>query len=51
METSLGGIFGMVIAATEGAPVRWLVLNDAGPFILGGALERDQGLHGACLGW
>jgi pimeloyl-ACP methyl ester carboxylesterase len=38
--TSLGGICGMVIAATDGAPVTRLVLNDVGPFIPAGALRR-----------
>lgn len=38
--TSLGGICGMIVAATEGAPVRQLVLNDVGPFIPADALRR-----------
>jgi pimeloyl-ACP methyl ester carboxylesterase len=38
--TSLGGICGMVIAATDGAPISRLVLNDVGPFIPAAALER-----------
>lgn len=38
--TSLGGICGMIVAATEGAPVRQLVLNDIGPFIPADALRR-----------
>jgi pimeloyl-ACP methyl ester carboxylesterase len=38
--TSLGGICGMVIAATDGSPVTRLVLNDVGPFIPAAALAR-----------
>ncbi|WP_158920840.1 alpha/beta fold hydrolase [Acidisphaera sp. S103] len=38
--TSLGGICGMVIAATEGSPINRLVLNDVGPFIPAAALGR-----------
>lgn len=38
--TSLGGICGMVAAATPGAPIRKLVLNDVGPFIPADALKR-----------
>jgi pimeloyl-ACP methyl ester carboxylesterase len=38
--TSLGGICGMIVAATPGAPVRKLVLNDVGPFIPAEALKR-----------
>jgi pimeloyl-ACP methyl ester carboxylesterase len=38
--TSLGGICGMVIAATDGSPINRLVLNDVGPFIPAAALTR-----------
>ena len=38
--TSLGGICGMVIAATPGSPIARLVLNDVGPFIPAEALRR-----------
>lgn len=38
--TSLGGICGMVIAASDRAPISRLVLNDVGPFIPAGALGR-----------
>ena len=38
--TSLGGICGMVIAATDGSPINRLVLNDVGPFIPAKALTR-----------
>jgi pimeloyl-ACP methyl ester carboxylesterase len=38
--TSLGGICGMVIAATDGSPITRLVLNDVGPFIPAPALAR-----------
>jgi pimeloyl-ACP methyl ester carboxylesterase len=38
--TSLGGICGMLVAATDNAPVTSLVLNDIGPFIPAEALAR-----------
>jgi pimeloyl-ACP methyl ester carboxylesterase len=38
--TSLGGICGMVIAATDGSPINRLVLNDVGPFIPAESLRR-----------
>jgi pimeloyl-ACP methyl ester carboxylesterase len=38
--TSLGGICGMVIAATEGSPINRLVLNDIGPFVPADSLKR-----------
>jgi pimeloyl-ACP methyl ester carboxylesterase len=38
--TSLGGICGMVLAATEGSPIGRLVLNDVGPFIPAESLRR-----------
>jgi pimeloyl-ACP methyl ester carboxylesterase len=38
--TSLGGLIGMALAAQTGTPVQRLVLNDAGPVIAKGALER-----------
>src|SRR3978361_2266021 len=38
--TSLGGICGMVGAATDGAALSRLVLNDVGPFIPADALRR-----------
>ncbi|MDB5399023.1 MAG: hypothetical protein QOD93_456 [Acetobacteraceae bacterium] len=38
--TSLGGICGMLLAATDGAPINRLVLNDVGPFIPAEALAR-----------
>jgi pimeloyl-ACP methyl ester carboxylesterase len=38
--TSLGGICGMAIAATEGSPISRLVLNDVGPFIPADSLRR-----------
>lgn len=31
--TSMGGIIGMALAATEGTPIRRLVVNDIGPFL------------------
>jgi pimeloyl-ACP methyl ester carboxylesterase len=38
--TSLGGICGMVVAATPGNPIRRLVLNDIGPFVPREAIAR-----------
>jgi pimeloyl-ACP methyl ester carboxylesterase len=38
--TSLGGICGMIIAATNGSPITRLVLNDVGPFIPADSLRR-----------
>jgi pimeloyl-ACP methyl ester carboxylesterase len=38
--TSMGGFVGMALAAQAGSPVKRLVLNDAGPVIAKGALER-----------
>jgi len=38
--TSLGGLCGMVVAATPGQPIRRMVLNDIGPFVPKAALAR-----------
>ena len=38
--TSLGGLCGMMVTASHGAPVEKLVLNDIGPFIPASALAR-----------
>lgn len=38
--TSLGGICGMLVAATPGNPIRRLVLNDMGSFVPKASLER-----------
>jgi pimeloyl-ACP methyl ester carboxylesterase len=38
--TSMGGLLGMMIAATSETPIRRLVLNDVGPFIPLAALKR-----------
>ena len=38
--TSLGGICGMLLAATPGNPIRRMVLNDIGPFVPKASLER-----------
>ena len=38
--TSLGGILGMLVAASEGQPISRLVLNDVGPHIPRAALAR-----------
>ncbi len=38
--TSMGGIFGMMLAALPGSPLRKLVLNDVGAVIPAAAIER-----------
>ncbi len=38
--TSMGGLFGMVLAAQPQSPIRRLVLNDVGPFVPKASLER-----------
>ncbi|MGH6915710.1 MAG: alpha/beta fold hydrolase, partial [Geminicoccales bacterium] len=38
--TSMGGLIGMGVAASETSPIRRLVLNDVGPFLPKAALER-----------
>jgi pimeloyl-ACP methyl ester carboxylesterase len=40
LGTSMGGLMGIVAAATSGSPIRRLVLNDIGPFIPKAALKR-----------
>ncbi len=45
--TSLGGICGMIAAATPGHPIQRLVLNDIGPFIPKAALARIRDYVGA----
>jgi pimeloyl-ACP methyl ester carboxylesterase len=45
--TSLGGICGMIAAATPGNPLQRLVLNDVGPFIPKAALARIRDYVGA----
>ncbi|MFT3803295.1 MAG: alpha/beta hydrolase [Burkholderiaceae bacterium] len=44
--TSMGGIIGMVYAATPGNPIRRLVLNDIGPEISEAGLQRIGGYVG-----
>jgi pimeloyl-ACP methyl ester carboxylesterase len=38
--TSMGGLIGMLVAASENSPIRRLVLNDIGPFISQAALAQ-----------
>ncbi len=38
--TSMGGLIGMLMAATPGSPIRRLVINDVGPFVPKAALQR-----------
>lgn len=40
LGTSMGGIIGMLLAATPGSPVRKLVMNDVGCFLPRAAIER-----------
>ena len=40
LGTSLGGICGMILAATQNSPIQKLILNDIGPFIPAAALAR-----------
>ena len=44
--TSMGGILGMLLAATPGNPITRMVLNDIGPFIPQAAIARIQGYIG-----
>ncbi len=45
--TSLGGICGMLAAASTGAPLKKLVLNDIGPYVPEAALARIRDYVGA----
>lgn len=45
--TSLGGICGMLVAATPGHPIRRLVLNDLGALVPQASLERIRDYIGA----
>lgn len=38
--TSMGGLIGLLLAAQPNTPIRRLVLNDIGPFVAKGGLER-----------
>jgi pimeloyl-ACP methyl ester carboxylesterase len=38
--TSMGGLIGMLLAAQPGTPIRKLLMNDIGPFILKAGLRR-----------
>ncbi|WP_374673599.1 alpha/beta fold hydrolase [Ideonella sp.] len=49
--TSMGGLIGMSLAAVAGSPIRRLVLNDVGPRIEYGSLERIGQYLGAPLRW
>jgi pimeloyl-ACP methyl ester carboxylesterase len=44
--TSLGGLIGMALAAQAQSPIARLVLNDAGPVVTRGSLERIAGYLG-----
>ena len=45
--TSMGGLIGMMVAASTGSPIRRLVINDVGPFIPAAALQRIGSYVGA----
>ena len=45
--SSMGGLIGMLLAASPGTPVRRLVMNDVGPLIPKAALERIAAYVGA----
>jgi pimeloyl-ACP methyl ester carboxylesterase len=47
--TSMGGLIGMGVAASEDTPIRRLVLNDIGPFLPRAALERINSYLGRDL--
>lgn len=40
LGTSMGGLIGMMLAASENSPIRRLILNDIGPYISYGSLKR-----------
>ena len=44
--TSMGGLIGMALAAQAQSPIARLVLNDAGPVVTQGSLERIAGYLG-----
>ena len=44
--TSMGGLIGMALAAQPQSPIARLVLNDAGPVVTRGSLERIAGYLG-----
>ncbi len=45
--TSMGGLIGMLLAASAGSPIKRLVMNDVGPLIPRAALERIASYVGA----
>ena len=49
--TSMGGLIGLGLASLPGAPVRRLVLNDVGPTIEAGALQRIGSYLGLPSHW
>jgi pimeloyl-ACP methyl ester carboxylesterase len=49
LGTSMGGIIGLLLAATPNSPIRRLVLNDIGPHLPLAALERIGGYVGLDL--
>jgi pimeloyl-ACP methyl ester carboxylesterase len=49
LGTSMGGLIGLLLAATPNTPIRRLVLNDVGPHLPLAALERIGGYVGLDL--
>ncbi|MEK8024953.1 alpha/beta fold hydrolase [Pseudaquabacterium rugosum] len=49
--TSMGGLIGLGVAALAGAPLRSLVLNDVGPALEWGALQRIGQFVGLPVRW
>jgi len=49
--TSMGGLIGLGLAAQKGSPLRRLVLNDVGPAIQPGALQRIGSYLGQPAHW
>ncbi len=46
LGTSMGGVLGMIMAATPGSPVRRLVVNDIGAVVAKAGIERIAGYVG-----
>lgn len=49
--TSMGGLIGLLLASLQGSPIRRLVLNDVGPTIEHGALQRIGQYLGVPVHW
>lgn len=49
LGTSMGGLFGIVMAALPKTPIRRLILNDIGPFIPRAAVDRIEQYAGTTI--